>query len=173
MLSIVGIMMPAIGKVRANAKVSSARADVATLTTALAQVENTYSNFRKMTKVLEDASACETKDTSSDKYSVINSEDGYKLFFNNIIDPKSITDNDKLFNNRKIKMLDSRKHKDDQANEFYGWLDPWGSRYNIYWDSDNDEKIVLNGDDYFKTVLIVSAGEDKTFGTDDDIMLDQ
>ena len=166
---LIGIMMPAIGKVRASAKISSARADIVTLTAAVKQIESTYSSFRKLTKNFDDEGYID----NASGYALINSEDGYKAFMKELIDPKDLDASDVLFNTRKVKILDSRKHPAENSEDFYGWLDPWGSRYNIYWDNDNDEKIEISGETYYKTVLVVSAGEDKTFGTDDDIMQDQ
>ena len=156
-----GILLPALGKVRASAKVSQARADVLALTTALKQVESTYSSFRKFkTKNLVDSNGKVTE---------------YNLMWQELIAPKEIDDADIKFNTRKIKMLDN-KNKISSGN--YGWLDPWGNEYIIYLDVENDGYVEIGGKKIYKSVVVYSLGENKTADTgdnnkDDDVMLDQ
>lgn len=154
-----GILLPVLGKVRANARVSSARSDVLTLTTALKQVESTYSSLRGLRN---------SGYFDSDK--IKNGGNGYEKVLQELIDPKSVTT--PKFNTRKIKMLDSRKHP-QATDDNFGWLDPWGNEYIIYIDDDGDEKVTFNGKTIYKTIVVLSKGEDKTENTDDDIMLDQ
>ena len=151
-----GILLPVLGKVRANARVSSARADVLALTTTLKQVESTYSSLRGL--------------RDSGYFDVNGKVSSYNTLLQELIDPKSVAA--PKFNTRKIKMLDSRKHPQETASN-YGWLDPWGEEYIVYIDHDGDEKVTVNGKTIYKTIVVLSKGEDKNENTDDDVMLDQ
>ena len=151
-----GILLPVLGKVRANARVSSARSDVLALTAALKQVESTYSSLRGL--------------RNSGYFDVNGKISNYNTLLQELIDPKSVTS--PKFNTRKIKMLDSRKHPQETENNF-GWLDPWGNEYVIYIDHDGDEKVIVNSKTIYKTIVVLSKGEDKTENTADDVMLDQ
>ena len=151
-----GILLPVLGKVRANARVSSARSDVLTLTTALKQVESTYSSLRGL--------------RNSGYFDDNGKISNYNTLLKALIEPKSVSP---TFNTRKIKMLDSRKHPAKNSETYYGWLDPWGEEYIIYIDHDGDEKVTVNGKTIYKTIVVLSKGEDKNENTDDDIMLDQ
>lgn len=152
-----GILLPVLGKVRASAKVSQARADVVALTAALKQVESTYSSFRKFkTENLVDTNGKVTE---------------YNIVLAELIDAKNAT----KFNTRKIKMLDN-KNKVDGGN--YGWVDPWGNEYVIYIDVENNGYVEVGGKKIYKSVWVYSKGENKTADTgnndtDDDVMLDQ
>lgn len=166
------ILLPALGKVRASAKVSQARADVLALSTALKQVESTYSNFRKMKEYVEK----DSKDDNS--YGLVKSDsDGYIKILEELIKPKDDT-TDIKFNTRKIKMLDSKKHPAENSETYYGWLDPWGNPYIIHLDLNNEGYVKVGGKKIYKSVVVYSLGENKTADTgdnnkDDDVMLDQ
>jgi prepilin-type N-terminal cleavage/methylation domain-containing protein len=154
-----GIGLPVLGKVRASAKVSQTRADVLALTTALKQVESTYSSLRKL------------RDSGYfDNDKIKPGEDGYEKVLQELIAPKDVASPE--FNTRKIKMLDSKKHPQG-TDDNYGWLDPWGNEYIIYIDHDGDEKVTVNSKTIYKSIVVLSKGEDKTENTDDDVMLDQ
>ena len=152
-----GILLPVLGKVRANARVSSARADVLALTTTWKQVESTYSSLRGL--------------RNSGYFNDNGKISNYNTLLQELIDPKSVAA--PKFNTRKIKMLDSRKHPAENSETYYGWLDPWGEEYIVYIDYDGDEKVTVNGKTIYKTIVVLSKGEDKTENTADDIMLDQ
>ena len=155
-----GILLPAVSKVRASAKVSQARADVLALTTALKQVESTYSGLRG----LRDS-------TYFNNDVIVAGSNGYEKVLQELIDPKSVAS--PKFNTRKMKMLDSKKHSAENSETYYGWLDPWGNEYIIYIDHDGDEKVTVNSKTIYKSIVVLSKGEDKAENTDDDIMLDQ
>ena len=167
-----GILLPALGKVRASAKVSQARADVLALTTALKQVESTYSNFRKFKDYVD------KDDESEDDYGKIKADDdGYIKILEEFIKPKDDSVTVK-FNTRKIKMLDSKKHSAENAETYYGWLDPWGQPYVIHVDLNNEGYVKVGNKKIYKSVVVYSLGENKTPDTgdnakDDDVMLDQ
>lgn len=153
------IAFPVLGKVRANAKISQARSEILALTTALKKAESTYSSLRKL---------CSSSYVDSGK--VKNGSTGYEAVLAELIKPKEVSS--VVFNTRKIKMLDSKKHpQGTDAN--LGWLDPWGEEYIIYVDDDGDDKVVVNGKNIYKSIVVLSKGEDKTENTEDDIMLDQ
>ena len=154
-----GILLPAVSKVRASAKVSQARADVLALTTALKQVESTYSSLRGL-----------RSSTYFNDDKIIAGSSGYEAVLKELIDPQSVAS--LKFNTRKMKMLDSKKHPQGTDDNF-GWLDPWGNEYIVYIDHDGDEKVTVNSKTIYKSIVVLSKGEDKTENTDDDIMLDQ
>lgn len=169
-----GILLPAVGKVRASAKVSQARSEIMALTTALAQVENVYKNYRTLLNNYT-AKTSYLDIVSGNDYAKL-TDAGYNALINELIRSKEIADapgGEILFNNRHMKMLNSKKSPFDDAASCLGWLDPWGERYLVYFDYDYDEKIELNGEKYYKNVVIFSKGEDKIFNTDDDIAVDQ
>lgn len=164
-----GVLLPAVGKVRASAKVSQARADVTALTTSLKQVESTYSGLRG----LRDSGYFDTNGKVSD----------YNAVLAEMINPKGVSS--PKFNTRKMKMLDSKKHPQETAANF-GWLDPWGEEYIIYIDHDGDDKVVVGKRTIYKSIVVRSKGPDKTEQDDlkeldnlnkpilnDDVMLDQ
>lgn len=156
-----GILLPAVGKVRASAKVSQARADITALTTALKQVESTYSGLRGLRN---------SEYFNDDKIKA--GSGGYEKVLAEMINPKGVADADIKFNTRKIKMLDSKKHPQETDDNF-GWLDPWGEEYIIYIDHDGDDKVTVNSKNIYKSIVVLSKGEDKTENTEDDIALDQ
>lgn len=167
-----GILLPVLGKVRANAKVSQARADVVALTAALKQAESTYSSLRKFKDYVDKESE------SDDNYGLIkNGSDGYIKILEELIKPAD-SSTDIEFNTRKIKMLDSKKHSADNGETYYGWLDPWGSEYVIHVDLNNEGYVKVGGKKIYKSIVVYSLGENKTAdtgnsATDDDVMLDQ
>ncbi len=158
-----GILMPAIGKVRSSSRESSARADVMALTTALKQVESTYSSFRKIPASYID-----------DDGKVKSGSDGYEKILAELIKPNDVTP---TFNTRKIRMLESKKHP-KYTDDNLGWLDPWENEYVIYLDVANNGYVELNGKKIYKSIVVFSLGENKVADTgngnkDDDIILAQ
>lgn len=149
-----GIGLPVLGKVRASAKVSQSRADVLALTTALKQVESTYSSLRGL--------------RNSGYFDANGKISNYNALLEELINPQGVSS--LQFNTRKIKMLDN-KNKVDGGN--WGWIDPWGNEYIIFIDHDGDEKVTVNSKTIYKSIVVLSKGEDKTENTDDDVMLDQ
>ena len=151
------ILLPAFGKVRGNARESKARADILALTAALKQIESTYSGLRNLRN---------SEYFTDDK--IKSGSNGYESLLAELVNPAGVSS--PKINTRKIKMLDN---KDKVSNGNWGWVDPWQEEYVIYMDHDGDEKVTVNGKDIYKSIVVLSKGEDKTQNTDDDIMLDQ
>lgn len=168
LLVVIGIIMilamiafPAISSVRKKMQITKAKSDIASITAALQQVQNIYSNFRGF--ITPSGSELVQVGDTGNGLGKVNSTAHYQTLFNELIAPPASP----RFNHRKIRMLDNRKHKDDTNGNYHGWLDPWGHEYIIYIDHDFDGSITVNSADtgngdaqtLSKSVFVYSMGE--------------
>lgn len=198
-----GLLLPALGKVRENAKVAKARSEIMTLTTAFAQIESTYSNYRGIISKLN-SSAKEEEDNSENtkssyvKIKISNTKTkpyeydkekyDYIALINEMVRPKWIVEEHGeeylAFNRRRLALLNGKQHpeaeKAEKGLDNLGWLDPWDNPYHIYLDHDYDGVIRIKTSSgikkIYKSVLIVSGGPDGELNWNkdsDDIMLEK
>lgn len=170
LLVVIGVIMilamiafPAISSVRKKMQITRAKSDIASITAALQHVQSTYSNFRNLispstgssfisdyvsssnpgTGIINTRVASNNVATKDLRESGTNPSNAYLRLMNEFIDPANVSS--LQFNHRRIRMLDRRKNQYDTNNVYLGWLDPWGSEYVIYIDSNYDGEIEIQG----------------------------
>ena len=159
-----GLLLPVVINAQQKGRITQAKADMATILTALKGVENTYNRMVNPDKEFGGKKALvKEKDGSNTKVIQLGgnpaAEDdadnttsyngAYDYFIDELTDPS----NDKVFtgdakvnvNTRKIKFLDPKTKYDptkgvaDNLKEL--WRDPWGNRYVILINTDFSDQI--------------------------------
>ena len=157
-----GLILPAVMSAQQKGRITQAKADMASILTALKSVENTYNRMVNPDRDFGGASADEAKgSTSTDKVIKLGGGGGtkYDPAYQNFIVELSDPTNSKVFakaqgdnpaknlniNLRRIKFLDPKtKYQPGETVDTYAkelWLDPWGNQYVILINTSFTDKI--------------------------------
>ena len=166
-----GLALPAVLMVQAKAKVTQAKADMASIMTALKGVEGTYNRVWS-----------NTADLKLGGGSTINGTyDTYDKFIIELSNPSELAAADIQINKRKIKFLDPKPKfipntttaaeiTANQKNNL--WRDPWGNQYIVYIDGNYDDQITIGGRTLSGKIAIYSMGPNGTDQSGKNIQFD-
>lgn len=150
-----GLILPAVMSAQQKGRIVQAKADMASILTALKGVENTYNRMINQDKKIGGATISAAKHTTKDVAVKLGGgisgayDKAYQNFIVELTDPSNsevfTNSNPVNINTRKRKFLDPKpKYQigetvDTNAKEL--WLDPWGSQYVILINTDFSDKI--------------------------------
>lgn len=153
-----GLILPAVMSAQQKGRITQAKADMASILTALKGVENTYNRMVDHNRNFGGTSATGYPNAgdidkvlklgggSSGSYDV-----AYQKFIVELSDPSNSVANPLNINQRRIKFLEPKtKYQPGQAladNEKELWLDPWGNQYVILINTDFTDTIPNPADD--------------------------
>ena len=142
-----GILVPAVVGAQSQARVTQAKADMNTISTALHSMESTYgkmvsgttsfgsTNYKFGNKTL--------KQVTKDKIYATN-DDSYDGLIVELSDPTALTAANRAVNKRALVFLDPRSSYEPGKGLNGGdslWRDPWGNRYVVIFSVDGSNTI--------------------------------
>ncbi|WP_276742151.1 type II secretion system protein [Victivallis vadensis] len=146
-----GLILPAVMSAQQKGRITQAKADMASILTALKNVENTYN------RMIDPAAVPFTSTTDVDSITggirfggqapSGSSYDTYEKFILLLTDPQHVATADLNINKRRIKFLDPKPKYDSSAsgtvaeNKKQLWIDPWGNQYVILINTDFSDTI--------------------------------
>lgn len=144
---LMGILLPAIGKVRESAKESKARTEMASIVTATKQFEADYGKLPTLTG--------SNNDEKFDSLTEI-------LTFTTISGLQAPASGNAFEQNKKkIRYMDPTPTYKNK-----GFVDPWGRKYVVWLDEDYNGEITVDSaiqsDPVFSSIAIASYGRSKT-----------